>query len=232
MQEVNMESISSVVKGLIESKPFLLEAMARGILSYGNLASELSPLVESRLGKTVKESAIVMALRRYGDDVKQLSGYGSSQHISCEIVMKTNICDFNVVKRNELLDRLQGLYGIVNLGRGDFLNISLGNDEISIVISDKYIDQVKEFLSGEELLGHQTGLVSLTLLFEGDFIETPGVIYQTVRRLAWEQINVYEIVSTMTELTVVVSHADSLKGYGVLQDFITGSPGSPGGNGG
>lgn len=217
-----MESISSIVKGLIETNPFLLEAMARGILSYGNLAAELSPLVQSRLDKPVKESAIVMALRRYGEDVKRLSGMGSSRSISCEIVMKTNICDFNVVKRGELLDRLQGLYSIVNLGRGDFLNISIGNDEISIVISDKYIEQVKQFLEGEELMGHQTGLVSLTLLFEGDFIETPGVIYQTVRRLAWEQINVFEIVSTMTELTVVVSHEDSLKGYGVLQEFITG----------
>lgn len=218
-----METISSVVKSLIEKNPFLLEAMGRGILSYGNLASELAPLVEQRLEKPVKESAVVMALRRYGEDVKQLAQMGSSGAIHCEIVMKTNICDFNVAKRPELLDRLQELYGLVNLGRGDFLNISIGNDEISIVISDKYLDDVKDFLKDEKLFGHQSGLVSLTLLFDNDFIKTPGVVYQTVRRLAWERINVFEIVSTMTELTVVVSREDSLKGYEVLQGFISGS---------
>ncbi len=217
-----METISSVVKGLIDHNPFLLEAMARGILSYGNLAAELMPQVEKRLEKPVKDSAIVMALRRYGDEIRQLSLMGSKNGISCEIVMKTNICDFNVAKTPGLLDRLQELYSIVNLNRGDFLNISIGSDEISIVISDKYADQVREFLAGDIIQGHKTGLVSLTLLFEGDFIETPGVVYQAVRRLAWERINVYEIVSTMTELTVVVDCSDSLKGYEVLQDFIAG----------
>lgn len=217
-----METISSVVKGLIERNPFLLEAMARGILSYGNLASELAPQVASRLEKPVKESAVVMALRRYGEEVARLAKLGTESGISCQIVMKTNICDFNVVKRSELLDRLQDLYSIVHLGRGDFLNISIGNDEISIVISDKYADQVAQFLAEETLLGHKTGLVSLTLLFEDGFIETPGMVYQAVRRLAWERINVYEIVSTMTELTVVVDCNDSLKGYEVLQSFISG----------
>jgi aspartokinase len=215
-----METISSVVKGLIDHNPFLLEAMARGILSYGNLAAELMPQVEKRLEKPVKDSAIVMALRRYGDEIRQLSMMGSKSGVSCEIVMKTNICDFNVAKTPGLLDRLQELYSIANLNRGDFLNVSIGSDEISIVISDKYADQVREFLAGDTIQGHKTGLVSLTLLFEDDFIETPGVVYQAVRRLAWERINVYEIVSTMTELTVVVDCADSLKGYEVLQDFI------------
>jgi hypothetical protein len=41
-----------------------------------------------------------------------------------------------------------------------------------------------------------------------------------MRKLAWENINVYEIVSTMTELTVVISREDSSRGYEALQEFI------------
>src|SRR6056297_2463856 len=206
-----MESVSSVVKKLLKQKPFLLEAFERGILSYGSLAEEFKPLIEQSLNKEVKESAIVMALRRYADDVQRNAPAIRENRLSCEIVMKTNICDFNMRKTENLLPRLKELYGIVNLGRGDFLNVTIGNDEISIAVSDKY---------EQEDLDFRDGLVSLTLIFSGDFLHTPGVVFQALRKLAWENINVYEIISTMTELTVVIERNDSTRGYEALQEFI------------
>jgi predicted transcriptional regulator len=38
--------------------------------------------------------------------------------------------------------------------------------------------------------------------------------------LAWEQINVIEIVSTMNELTFVIKREDSMKAFDVLQGFL------------
>lgn len=215
-----MESVSSIVKKMLNQKPFLMEAFERGILSYGNLAEEFRPSIEHVLEKEVKDSAIVMALRRYYDELSERDHTPIGNSLSCEIVMKTNICDFNVRKNEELLTRLKELYGIVNIARGDFLNITIGNDEISIAVSDKYEEVVRSFLHGEDKLDFRDGLVSLTLIFSGDFLHTPGIIYQALRKLAWENINVYEIISTMTELTVVITRDDSIKGYEALQDFI------------
>src|SRR6056297_441805 len=215
-----MESVSSMVKKLLKQKPFLMEAFERGILSYGNLAEEFKPLIETSLNKNVKESAIVMALRRYSDELGKRNHLAVRNELSCEIVVKTNICDFNIKKTENLLNRLKGLYEIVNLGRGDFLNITIGNDEISIAVSDKYESAVRSFLTGETEPDFRHGLVSLTLIFSGDFLHTPGIIFQALRKLAWENINVYEIISTMTELTVVIEKDDSIKGYEALQQFI------------
>ena len=53
-----------------------------------------------------------------------------------------------------------------------------------------------------------------------EFFYTPGVIFNAVRKLAWEGINIYEVVSTMTELTFILSKKDSMKAYDVLQDII------------
>ncbi|MFO7849411.1 MAG: hypothetical protein R6V67_05585 [Spirochaetia bacterium] len=217
-----MESVSSEVKRLLNKKPFLFEAFGRGILSYGNLAVEFKPFIEKALGKEVKESAIVMALRRYAEEIKErpeLSEYRKGR-LSCEILMKTNICDFNVYKSENLLERLKELYEMINIGRGDFLNVSVGNEEVSIAVSDKYEEQISAFLEGEKILDHKERLVSLTMLFSGDFLQTPGIVFQALRRLAWENINVYEIISTMTELTVVIKKEDSTRGYEALQDFI------------
>lgn len=215
-----MESVSSMVKRLLNQKPFLLEAFERGILSYGSLAEEFKPVIEQSLNKEIKESAIVMALRRYAEDVQRKSPSIRENPLSCEIVMKTNICDFNMRKSEDLLPRLKELYGMVNLGRGDFLNVTIGNDEISIAVSDKYEQELREFLGDQDNLDVRDGLVSLTLIFSGDFLHTPGVVFQALRKLAWENINVYEIISTMTELTVVIERNDSTRGYEALQEFI------------
>ena len=56
----------------------------------------------------------------------------------------------------------------------------------------------------------------------GDFMSTPGIVYEAVRKLAWEEINVNEIVSTMNELTFVIRREDSMAAFSVLQSFLGG----------
>lgn len=215
-----MESVSSMVKYLLENKPFLLDALTRGILSLGNLASEFKPDIEETLGKDIKETAIVMALRRYGDEIRQHQELSVFTNISGEILMKTNICDFNVQKSTNLLGKLKNLYEMVNIERGDFLNVIIGNNEVSISVSEKYYSNIEEFLSGEKIFNHSKGLVSLTVIFDGDFLHTPGIVSQIMHRFAWENINIYEIVSTMTELTFVIENRNSIKSYEVLQKYL------------
>ncbi len=221
-----MSSVSSEVKLLLENKPFVLDALGRGILSLGNFAEEIRPEIEMRLGKKVKDSAIVMALRRYSEEIQgtllKSSPVDMNGLMSGEIIMKTNICDFNVRKTHVLMNKLKMLYDMVNIERGDFLNVTVGNNEISISVSDKYYGDIEKFLEEETVYSKQKGLVSLTLVFSGDFLNTPGVVFQVIRRLAWENINLYEIVSTMTELTVVIKKENSIKGYEVLQKYLEG----------
>ncbi len=51
-------------------------------------------------------------------------------------------------------------------------------------------------------------------------MSTPGIVYEAVRKLAWEEINVNEIISTMNELTFVIRRVDSMNAFSVLQSFL------------
>lgn len=64
------ESVSSCVKRIIDKTPFINEMLVKGILSYSNYASSIKKDVEESYGKLVKHSAIVMAIRRYGDELR------------------------------------------------------------------------------------------------------------------------------------------------------------------
>lgn len=59
-----MITISQAVDNIIRKKPFILEAIADGIINYSALAKFIKPEIEKLLTKSVNEGAIIMSLRR------------------------------------------------------------------------------------------------------------------------------------------------------------------------
>ncbi|MEK6982942.1 MAG: hypothetical protein AABX33_00070 [Nanoarchaeota archaeon] len=218
-----MVTTSHIVKKIVSMQPFIEESLAQGIISIANLAEQLLPKIEKELGKKIRLPAVVMALRRHSEDIFKHRNKMKNFDYSGELLMKTNICDFTIVKTASLLARLKTIHTLVNFERGDTLNVVLGNNEVSIIINEKYMHKLAKFVSGEKILNKEQGLVALTLVFTSDdFLHTPGVIFNAVRKLAWENINIYEIVSTMTELTFILNKNDSMKAYEVLQELGSG----------
>ena len=215
-----MVTISHLVKKAVSENSFLLEAMSKELISYGNLAEQLKPEFEQELGKKVKESAIIMALRRYAEELHDFDKKINVK-LQGELVMRTNIIDFNVVKSDSLLNKIKNLYSLTNFEKGDTLNIILGNNEVSIVTNEKYKEKLTNFLKGEKILQKKFDLIALTVIFDNkSFFNTPGVVFTAIRKIAWEQINIFEIVSTMTEMTFILGKKDSMKAYNVLQELV------------
>lgn len=219
-----MVTISHVVQKLINDRILIQEAMNKNIISYGSLATQLKPEIETELGKEVKQHAIVMALRRYAETLHEQHKKISFDY-SSEIILKTEICDISVLRSPALLNKIKKLYDIVNFEKGDILNIVHGRYEVSIVTNERYREKSLDFLKGEKILNIEKDLISLTLTFSKDFFYTPGIIFNVVRNLAWENINIFEIVSTNTELTVILRKKDAVRGYEALEKLVKTSDG-------
>ncbi|MCK9286249.1 MAG: hypothetical protein PHU24_00380 [Sphaerochaetaceae bacterium] len=217
-----MESVSNCVKQIIDRTPFLYEMLIQGILSYSNYAQSIMPTVRQMHGREVKLSAIVMAIRRYAEELRKKEAEQQPSNLKYEIIMKTNIFDLNLVRNDSIMAKLGKLYDAVSPSKGDFLNVTLGSHEVSLSVSEKYRPLVEDLVRDEQVLHQMGDLVALSLVFSGDFMSTPGIVYEAVRKLAWEQINVNEIISTMNELTFVIRRDDSMKAFAVLQSFLDG----------
>src|SRR3989344_2055160 len=217
-----MVTVSHIVKKIVSQQPFVEEALGKNIISIANLAEHILPEIEKELGKKIKQAAVVMALRRFSEEISEHRNKSKSFDYTGEILMKTNIADFTFVKSPSLLAKLKTIHNLVNFERGDTLNIILGNNEVSIITNEKHIQKLTQFLSGEKIINREKELVSLTIIFtKDDFTHTPGIIFNAVRKLAWDNINIYEIVSTMTELTFILHKKDSMKAYEVLQEMVS-----------
>jgi len=214
-----MVTISHIVQKLVDDRVYIQESMSKNIISYASLAKQLKPEIEEEMRKTVKKHAIEMALRRYTDQLKQKHKVVSFDY-SSDIIMKTQICDISVSRSPTLLSKLKKLYDIVDFEKGDSLNIIQGRYEVSIVTNERYKQRFLDILNIEKVLNTEENLISLTMTFSKDFLYTPGVIFNIIRNIAWENINIFEIVSTNTELTFIIHKKDAMNGYKALEKLI------------
>ena len=89
-----------------------------------------------------------------------------------------------------------------------------------VTVSDKHRALIDEMVKKEKVIARESDMVALTIVFKDNFLETPGITYLATRKLAWENINIFEIVSTLNVLTFIIRRTDSLRAYGVLQTFL------------
>ncbi len=217
-----MVTISQVVKKFVNELPYVHECLGKGMLSYAYTAEYLKPKVEEELGVKVKTSAVMMALRRYGEEIVRKYDSKTPFDYRSEVALKSGIVDIAIQRSPTLFAKLKSLYTSTDYEKGDVLNIIHGNQEISLITNEKNKDKVLKILDGEKILHVEPKLAQLSLRFPRDYIYVPGVILQMVRSLNWYNVNIFEIVSTLTEVNFIISEKESVKGYTALRDLVSG----------
>lgn len=212
-----MVTISHVVQDVLKRQVLIQEAINHGIVSYNKLAENLKPQIESELGKTVKHSAIVMALRRTSDKFQKASLQPAFSY-SIETI-KTDISYVVLEESPTLLSKLEKLYSVIDFKKGGILNIIQGNYEVGIILNYKYKDKLLDILYEEKVLDEVDNLVSISLTYSKNFLFTPGILYDVSRFLAWENINAIDIILTKTELSLIIDKRDLMRCYKTLGRF-------------
>jgi len=215
-----MVTVSHVVSKLVNERIYLHEAMSKKIASYGSVAKQLKPEIEKELGKPVEHTAIVTALRRYADKIQTRSNGVTFNTQFSEVNLKTNIMDINVLKTPELFDKLKRFYDLINFERGDILHIIYGRTHVAIVTNERYKEKMLNLLQNLKIKKVEENLVALTFTVGKERIDNPGVIFKITRSLAWENINIIEIISVDLEVTFIVEKKDAMKGYHALERLI------------
>lgn len=214
-----MASIALIAEKKLKEEPFLLEALSRKLINYGSLAEEMQEGIEKELGKKVKKTALIMALRRISE--KNFEKAKKKEfRLKTELNIKTSLSDLTFIKSNYLVKELPSIYKMIDFDKGDFLNIIHGSYEVNIITNEKYIEKIKKKFEAEKLENSEMDLIAVSMKFGKEFFYTPGVISPILSELAWHNINVYEAISTMTELTVLVKKKDFIRAYEILEEML------------
>ncbi len=216
-----MITVPEVVEEIIKKSPFLEESLSRDIINLSSLAREIQPEIQKKLFKDIKLGAIVMALKRLSKKIKTQHSErlaGVLQNIS-DITVRSNILEFAFDNSPTLLEKQRKLLDKISADKNSFLTTSQGVYETSIFISKNSQLDIKKIFQGEKLRYEEDDLSAITIILPKESVSVPGVYYSVLKALAWEGINFIEVVSSYTELTIILQNSNVDKAFSVLKSF-------------
>ncbi|MBC3758260.1 hypothetical protein H7U19_07585 [Hyunsoonleella sp. SJ7] len=201
-----MKTVSNCVEDILITQPYLEEALSRNIINFSALALELTEPISKMLKKEVKPGAVMMALRRYnppptlGNTIKMrrvIENLG-------DITVRSNLTDFTVKNSTTLIDNHAKILERINTEEKLFYAFTRGIHESNIVVSSSLNDFVNEHLKHEFFIAVQENLSAISINLPQDNSKIAGLYYHFFKRLAWEGVVLYEVLSTTNEFTILV----------------------------
>ena len=201
-----MKTIASVVEQYIKTKPYLSTAMTQGIINLTSLARQIQPEIEETLQKPARSGAIVMALKRISDNLEFLSTHKIVKVLKGigDITVRSNLVDFSFKISETLLNAQAQFLSEVNDNPNVFYTSSRGVTESNIIISSNASAQLENCFQAERLIEKTEDLSSISIKLPTENVTIPGIYYFIFQRLSWEGVNIYEVISTSNEFTIIV----------------------------
>lgn len=201
-----MKTVSNCVEDILITQPYLEEALSRNIINFSALAIELVEPISKMLKKDIKPGAIMMALRRYNPPVTLGNSIKMKRVIQNlgDITVRSNLTDFTVRNSNTLIDNHAKILERINKEDKLFYAFTRGIHESNIVVSSSLNDFINHHLENETFIAVQENLSAISINLPQDNSKIAGLYYHFFKRLAWEGIVLYEVLSTTNEFTILV----------------------------
>ena len=201
-----MKTIASVVEHYIKTKPYLSTAMSQGIINLTSLARQIQPEIEETLQKPARSGAIVMALKRISDNLEFLSTHKIVKVLKGigDITVRSSLVDYSFKISDSLLNAQALFLAEVNDNPNVFYTSSRGVTESNIIVSSNAAAQLERCFEQEKLIEKTEELSSISIKLPTENVTIPGIYYFIFQRLSWEGVNIFEVISTSNEFTILV----------------------------
>ena len=215
-----MLSIPVAVETVIKRKPFLEGALVEGLINLSALARQLKPEVEKMVGKEVNDSAVIMALNRLVPRLELISTMKVKRVVENmgDIIVRSDLSDYTFVNSPSLYPRQAELLNRIREQKNVFCTFSQGIYETTLIVSEQLNDLVKNIFAEETKIADNHDLSLITVKLPSDNTICPGVYYYLFKELAWDSINVVEVISTTNEFTIVVGDDDIHRAFSILME--------------
>ncbi len=213
-----MLSIPVAVEAVIKRKPFLEGALVDGLINLSALARQLKPEVEKMVGKEVNDSAVIMALNRLVPRLELLSTRKVQRVVENmgDVIVRSNLADYTFLNSTSLHTAQARLLNRIKESNNVFCTLSQGIHETTLVVSESLNRLVDEVFKEEQRIAENHNLSMITVKLPSDNTICPGVYYYLFKELAWDNINVVEVISTTNEFTIVVGDNDINRAFSIL----------------
>ena len=216
-----MASIARIVEDLVVQQPFIVDVMARGMINYATLAQELLPKVQNEIEREVKHAAVMMALRRLAKRLESNEINLPRFSENCEVMIRSNLFNLTVVSTASAFDIIHDFREKIDHDLGEIFTVTHGLHELTVISNCKHLENLQEELRAEKITdAFPERSVLVIRIPNEDYSDTPGYLYTLTKALAWENINIIEMISTHTEVGFTISDNDVPRAYALMKEVI------------
>lgn len=211
-----MISTSDAVYEIVKQSPYLTEALSEQIVNLSALARKIHLQVEEKVKKNINDGAIMAALKRIGNKLNKK--YKKAKILSNlgDITVRSNIAEYTFLNTETLLTKVQELFLNIGSKKEIFLNLSQGVSESTIIASGNIEREIQQIFKNETLTAKLENLSSISIKLPEDTVDNPGAYYSILKLFALEGINMVEMVSTYTEVSLIFRVTDIDRAFSVL----------------
>ena len=212
-----MITISELVNEYLRSHPFIEQAIEEDLINFSSLARQIRPIFEKKLMKRVEESAVGMALRRAAKSINK--GKSTFPIIRPEeLIVRSGIVEYTFEKSETISSAVASFLQATAKNKKYFSVVTEGVFEVAVIMSKQYVEVAKEIFKNEVVTAHQENVSAITLRLPTNNVIVPGVYHRFLQKLAWENINIVDVVSTLTEFTILLSEDEVDRAFTLLKE--------------
>lgn len=215
-----MITIPEIVEKIINSSMFLEEGLVEGIINHSALARKLKPEIEKQLIKRVETGAILMAIRRLSRKIKPQPSFKKIFQSTNDLIVRSNLVEFVIANINFSINMHKELIELAELEEEYFMTITEGVFETTIIASGELKNKIKKILLNQAIT-QLVNLSSITIKLPKENVYMPGLYFYFLKALAKEGINVVEVVSTYTEITLILEDKEVDRAFSVLKKTLS-----------
>ncbi len=190
-------TIAQNVRNHLRNKPYLLEALEKGIVNL----SELSRQIQIEL-KTDNTSAVKAALRRFSEELQKHKQKREEKVL--QLLKRSSIAVY---------DRKSVMITSKEMSTKTGMKVDLPNKYVYLIDRAELPERISTLVKHENC--------TMIVIHSPEELEaTPGVVAFLTTLLAEQNVNMVEFISCWTETIIVVEKKDSLKAYEVLSNIV------------
>jgi aspartokinase len=190
-------TIAQNVRSHLRNKPYLLEALEKGIVNL----SELSRQIQEEL-KIDNTSAVKAALRRFSEELQKHKQKREEKVL--QILKRSGIAVY---------DRKSVMITSKEINTKSGMKVDLLGKFVYLLDRGDVPERISTLVKHDNC--------TMIVMHSPEELEaTPGVVAFLTALLAEQNVNIIEFISCWTETIIVVEKKDSLKAYEVLSNMV------------
>jgi hypothetical protein len=216
-----MANIGKLTEDIINRSPFLRESLTEELINVSALARKIKPEIEEITKKEIKQGAIIMAIKRMSPGYYHRINLKIKNFMGTlgDFLVRSDLEDFTFENSETLILSQAELMKALNDDKDAFYTYCRGVNESTVITSTSVTNKLRQIFKNEKLKSHSADLASITIKLPIVNTEISGIYYYILKHLAWEGINIVEVVSTANEFTVVVKSDDIDSAFSVLMQL-------------